>query len=158
MDLKLVNVLIGIICHASSFPCTWYSAHKNSFGVWGEYRTFHSCLKNYNAWRISGSKKANAKHFENFTNLPVNCEDENLEIIRIIPPPELHLMLVVINRLYNYMLKEFEQDALQWTKECNVPQELWHGGLRFAGNACVFNTVPEVRSMVIRLKSNHVFY
>ena len=38
-DLKLANMLTGIMSHASSFPCTWCTALKDKLNVCGVYRT-----------------------------------------------------------------------------------------------------------------------
>ena len=33
-DLKIANILLGLMSHASSFPCTWCTEHKD---------TLHNC-------------------------------------------------------------------------------------------------------------------
>ncbi|CAH0547000.1 unnamed protein product [Brassicogethes aeneus] len=118
-DLKLANILTGIMSHSSCFPCTWCSAAKHQLGSCGEYRSLAICAAKYHAWKQSGSNKTRAKEFENCMHLPIIAKNDNTMIIDIIPPPELHLMLGVVNTLFNHMLKDFEIDALNWAKECN---------------------------------------
>lgn len=58
------------------------------------------------------------------------------QIIDIIPPPELHLMLGVVNTIYKHMLGEFKYESLEWAKVCNVSREFVHGAPAFPGNSC----------------------
>lgn len=44
-DLKLANILIGLMTHASSHPCTWCTALKGLLNQCGKYRTFGDCQK-----------------------------------------------------------------------------------------------------------------
>ena len=87
-------------------------------------------------WRDAGSKKGDAKMFKNCINRPVFTYDEDKTFLEIIPPPELHLMLGVLNTLYNNLIKEAEQDALRWAKQCCVSREVYHGSSGFNGNSC----------------------
>lgn len=109
-DLKLANVLMGIMAHFGTYPCTWCTALKVEFG---EYRTLGDCLKNYDDWVKVGSMKSNAKNFKNCINKPVIQGDQNEEVIDFIPPPELHLLIGIVNKLYDHMMEDFEEDALE---------------------------------------------
>lgn len=42
-DLKLANLLVGIMSHASSFPCTWCFAGRENLDTCGEKRTIENC-------------------------------------------------------------------------------------------------------------------
>lgn len=54
----------------------------------------------------------------------------------MIPPPELHLMLGVVNTIFAHLLTECEEDALSWVKTCNVQRDITHGSPSFNGNSC----------------------
>lgn len=135
-DLKLANMLTGIMSHASSLPCTWCTALKDKLNVCGAYRTIGDCLENYDAWEKAGSNKGNAKNYKNCIYPPIISGNENTEIIDVIPPPELHLLIGVVNIIFKHMLIEFEEDSLTWAKTCCVAQEITHGTPAFAGNSC----------------------
>ncbi|CAH0555135.1 unnamed protein product [Brassicogethes aeneus] len=44
-DLKLANILVGIMSHSSNYPCTWCYASKNNLKVCDTYRTIKEKLK-----------------------------------------------------------------------------------------------------------------
>lgn len=132
-DLKLANILMGIMTHASNHPCTWCNALKGLLNQCGKYRTFGSCINNYNAWQKTGRKQTKAKDYENCINLPVLEGDDEDEVIDYIPPPELHLLTGIVNKLYDHMLVEFEEDTIKWTKVCNVQRNVAYGHVAFAG-------------------------
>lgn len=102
----------------------------------GNYRTIGTCRENSEAFKNTGSKKTNSKNFHSNIHEPIFTGNPDTLIIEIIPPPELHLMLGVVNTLYNHMLKEFQHDAEEWAKSCNVSKDFVHGASAFAGNAC----------------------
>lgn len=58
------------------------------------------------------------------------------KLIELIPPPELHLLIGVINKLYDEMLKYFEHVCELWAKKCNVKREILYGSEGFSGNDC----------------------
>lgn len=100
-DLKLVNILGGLITHASSTPCTYCDTTERELHKCGKYRTLSDCLRNYDDWQKRGGKKHNAKRFKNCNNKPVFVGDEQDQLIHFLPPPELYLMLGVVNKLYD---------------------------------------------------------
>lgn len=90
-------------------------------------------VKNYDDWQDAGGRTNNAKDYKNCINRPVLEADEDDEIIDYIPPPELHLLIGIVNHLYDHMLIEFEEDTLKWTKVCNVQRKIVYGNVAFAG-------------------------
>lgn len=148
-DLKLANILTGIMSHASSFPCTWCIAPKNQLDSSGIYRTIGSCLKNNAAWEKIGGSKCNAKMYKSTVHPPIFTGQDETLILDIIPPPELHLLLGAVNTIYKSMLTECETDSLAWAKKCNVNREFVHGSPAFVGNACkkLLEKVDVLRSL-----------
>lgn len=82
------------------------------------------------------SFKKNAKNFNNCVHPPLFDIDEEKTFLEIIPPPELHLMLGVVNTLFSHMSKEFEKESLDWAKACHVQRDVTHGSSGFNGNSC----------------------
>ena len=33
MDLKMANIMLGLMAHSSSHPCSWCNVHKNNFEI-----------------------------------------------------------------------------------------------------------------------------
>lgn len=135
-DLKLANILAGIMTHSSFYPCTWCYASKNELNNCATSRTMGNTLQNYAKWCEAGSVKEDAKKYKNCIHPPVFTTSEDKQLLQIIPPPELHLMLGVVNTLYKHLLTEFEQDALRWAQSCHVTREIRYGNSSFNGNSC----------------------
>ena len=135
-DLKLANLLAGIGSHSSMYPCTYCLADKNNLHVCGVYRTTDNCKKFFEKWRKNGSYLKKAKEYKSCINEPVVKREKNTKIIDIIPPPELHLMIGVVNTLVNHMQQKFEDITHLWIKSCGVERQITHGGSGFNGNSC----------------------
>ena len=57
-----------------------------------------------------------------------NDDDANdTPVLNILPPPELHLMIGVVNKMYAEMEKIWLKSE-QWLDSCNVKKEAYHGG------------------------------
>lgn len=139
-DLKLANILVGVMSHSSSYPCTWCYAKKDELqipNIAENLRTFANVMANYEAWDVAGASKDKAKKFYNCIHRPlVTNGDANQPFLEIIPPPELHLMLGVVNTLFTHMMKECETESLSWAKSCYAQREITHGSPAFKGNSC----------------------
>ena len=135
-DLKLANILVGIMAHSSSHPCTWCFAKKDELNKCGTYRTVGNTMDNYKKWCDAGAQKQRAKNFNNCINPPLFHTDSDKTFLELIPPPELHLMLGVVNTIFGCMLKQFENESLAWAKACHVQREVTHNGPAFKGNSC----------------------
>lgn len=64
-DLKLANILIGIMGHSSMSPCTWYIAEKGKLNEKSTLRTIGNISKSYSEWHLAGSEKKGAKNYNN---------------------------------------------------------------------------------------------
>lgn len=148
-DLKMANILAGLMSHASAHPCTWCCAKREHLGRPGLSRTLTDNEENYNRWLREGGDSKKAKFFFNCINVPlIKSRYGNEDILEIIPPPELHLMLGVVNYLYTKMCKDFPKTCEKWTKFCAVEREAFHGG-SFNGNSCrrLLSTIDYLRSI-----------
>ncbi|CAH0555468.1 unnamed protein product [Brassicogethes aeneus] len=91
-DLKLANILMGLMSHSSAFPCTWCQSNAQNLNNEGDLRTFENIRNQYLRWTASGSILKKAKHFFNCIHEPIP-QKLGEPVILVIPPPELHLLL-----------------------------------------------------------------
>ncbi|KAJ6646662.1 Helicase required for RNAi-mediated heterochromatin assembly 1, partial [Pseudolycoriella hygida] len=137
IDLKLANIICGLMPHSSLFPCTFCISSKYKLSECAEFRTIRNSLQSNEKWLASGAKKNDAKMFFNCIQMPLFTGASNLDerFIDIIPPPELHLMLGVVNTIYDHIHGAFNNEALAWAKSCNVEKSVTQAGTGFNGNA-----------------------
>ena len=133
-DLKLCNILLGMMNHSSCHPCAWCDITKENLHKKGVARTISSLMNLF--WDFFDSKKENkdAKMFGNIIHPPMLSDDisNNTPVLTLLPPPELHLMIGPVNKMYTEMEKVWPESE-QWLDSCNVKKEEYHGGT-FAGN------------------------
>lgn len=151
IDLKVANLIVGIMSHSCMYPCTWCFAHKDHLDVGSTLRTIENIEEYYNNWKAAGEIVKIAKNFKNCINIPILKNSKNTQslILDLIPPPELHLLLGVVNTIFNDMMKKFENVALTWAKNCHVQREVHRGSSGFNGNSCrkLLNNVDNLRSI-----------
>lgn len=134
MDLKMANIMLGLMAHSSSHPCSWCNIHKNDLGNQGELRTLGSLRQMYWNFFDAGKNASNAKNFENVVHPPIFKNSDDTLVLDIIPPPELHLLLGAVNALYIGLNKVWPE-CQRWADAVNVTREAYHGG-SFTGNSC----------------------
>lgn len=115
VDLKLANIIAGLMSHSSAHPCTYCFAEKKKLSEPAELRTIGSIVDYYSEWCDAGESTKKAKNYCNCIYEPLFTGDDNTVILDVIPPPELHLMLGVVNTIFDHM----NPTNLKWTP--------WHG-------------------------------
>lgn len=135
-DLKLANIISGLMSNSSAHPCTWCNAPQKNLINSGNYRTINDCRAKCEKWRSEGGLRKSAKLFDNCIHPPLFNAEENKRIIDIIPPPELHLLLGAVNTLFHHMMLENEEVSVKWARECHVDRQCTYGSPTFEGNAC----------------------
>ena len=133
-DLKLANILCGLQAHSSSHPCTWCNVDNKSLEMAGTLRTLGSLRESFESFMNSGSIYAKAKETGNVVHLPIISGSNETLILDIVPPPELHLLLGVVNQLFR-MLQAVWPDANTWPSSLKMDLSPYHGGM-FEGNEC----------------------
>ena len=77
-------------------------------------------------WDFFDSKKEikDTKMFGNVIHPPMLSDDiwNNTPVLTLLPPPELHLMIVPVNKMYTEMEKVWPESE-QWLDSCNVKKE-----------------------------------
>lgn len=125
----------------------------------GSSRTYKNILENLKKWENSGGDLKNRKKYECCHNTPVLKIKEDYDIIELFPPPELHLMIGVVNGIFKALEKKYSEVAVNWSKvcyffitynsnkiksfilfshlkqECHVEKDILFGG-SFNGNSC----------------------
>lgn len=134
-DLKLCNILLGLMAHGSLHPCCWCNIHRKNLASRGELRTLSTLRELFWTYFDSGASKCNAKQYGNVIHPPiVHSADEYSPVLDLIPPPELHLLSGPVNTLFNGMKELFPNESNEWLAACHVQQDPLHGG-SFTGNA-----------------------
>ena len=133
-DLKVINVLAGVMANSSSHPCAYCTVHKNSLGTArGAARTIGSVKKYADLWLAAGGKEKDAKQFFNCVHHPVLCGTESKKIVHGCPPPSLHLLLGLSNAIYDHVATENSKAAEAWAAAANA---LRHAQFGFTGRCC----------------------
>lgn len=78
VDLKLGNIIAGLMSHSSAHPCTWCVAPKNGLSNSNELRAIGNISENYDKWIQNGGTFSTAKKFENCIHRPVFARDDHL--------------------------------------------------------------------------------
>lgn len=148
-DLKLCNILLGMMAHGSSHPCCWCTATKGHLLQCGETRTLSNLTESFFSWMEDGRRPLRAKHFDNVIHPPlIRHVDQKTPVLQIIPPPELHLLTGPVNTLYNALAATWGDGCDQWINACHVQREAMHGG-SFTGNSSrkLLSKVDTLQSM-----------
>ena len=132
-DLKVANLLCGIQAHSSKHPCCYCVINSDNLADCGELRTFGSLRQDTFSYKSSNQKKA--KLHNNSVNEPILPEEDHTTVLSIIPPPELNLLLGVVNHLF-VGLKKVWPIAEQWPQMSHVKSVAYHGGDSFNGPGC----------------------
>ena len=131
-DLKLCNILLGLMSHSSLHPCCWCNIDKRNLSKKGTQRTIGNLSDIFWKYYDARGTKKNAKNFGNAIHPSMVTADKETPILLIVPPPELHLLIGPVNTLYDALNKEWPESE-RWLKICNVKKTEYHGG-SFVGN------------------------
>ena len=111
LDMKLALISCGL--SGARYPCVWCDLNKKKFRddnrrELRELRTvgaMRSYAKEYQeAVKIhKGSGKLSAAPYKSCQYEPLVALDDSTLIIDVLPPMELHLLLGIVNKLYNHL-------------------------------------------------------
>lgn len=140
VDLKMANIIGGIQGHGSTFPCVWCECPKSqfhNFAVSKSYtmRTIGSIKSKSTSYKVSGMVAAEAKDYKNCVQEPLLNGTDHTIIIKILPPPELHLLLRITNRLFKALEQKCPIIAQNWLNHCGIVVPKLHSG-EMNGNMC----------------------
>lgn len=138
-------------------PCPWCFSRKDNLKIHGTERLIEDCIKYQRQWVDAGSSRLNAKKFFNSIHSPIVEIPSNKSILDVIPPPELHLLIGVVNTIINKMTEIWKEEMEEWVRHCNVQREFVHGGwTEFEGNSCktLIKNVDYLRAIANRNEQN----
>lgn len=158
LDLKLANITAGIQSHGSTFPCLWCECPKSEFVSESssnyQLRSLGSIkdkVKAYTLAKQTSKKKVEAKDFKNCVYEPLVSGDDSDIFIYHIPPPELHLLLRVTNKIFNELEKKSEKISCEWIQKLGIKRPKLHSG-EFNGNMCktLLSKVDVLEAIIIK--------
>ena len=129
-DIKCINLLCGIGCALSTFPCPFCLWRYDAGDIGdSELRSFQSIIDSYNAWKESGGKAKDLKHFYNCKDLPLPIyNDPNQLVNSVFCCPVLHILQGIFNTMFKDAEEKFPGIAA-WPKALNQKREEYHGSI-----------------------------
>ena len=123
--MKLFSILLGIQQHSSTYPCIWCEGEKNEYDPNAPLRTLGRCREFAKQYKVAvaeaelnGKKVPLPKDFMCCQHDPLLPGPDHMEVLDILPPPELHLMTGVSFHIFKEIAKEMgEKLAYQWLKK-----------------------------------------
>ena len=143
VDLKMANILCGIQSHSCTYPCAYCCCPKPEFSDQQKSKSYHmrtigevrALSHDFQIKRRQYNNKASAKDFKSCVNPPIIRGEDTMMMIKLIPPPELHLLLRVVNKIFKELKKSYPHFADRWLQKMGLQQPMLHGG-EFTGNMC----------------------
>lgn len=133
-DLKIVNLLCGIMGHSSSFPCPYCTAPKTTLSKeHGSPRTVGQIREHTMRWKSLGSDSKQAKQFFNCIEEPLVGGLSEDKIVNICPPPSLHITLGIVNAIYKEVESIDPETAKEWVRISSCQR---HSKFGFTGRNC----------------------
>lgn len=121
-DLKIVNVIVGIMAHSSSYPCPYCNVHKKMLS------------SNEGLLRTKSIIRGNMNKSDCCVHEPLVPGGADFPILLICPPPPLHLMLGIVNAIFRAVEKKSPDWCDLWVSKANIRHQMMAYG--FTGGAC----------------------
>lgn len=133
-DLKIINIITGVMSSSSTFPCAFCTINKKDLGqTFGTLRTIGSVDRSSESWIAGGAAKSNAKRYFNCAHTPLIHGNDETKILDVCPPPSLHLLLGIVNAIYNSVAEHNLELAQSWAKASSATR---HAQFGFTGRHC----------------------
>lgn len=145
-DLKIANLTCGIQNHRCTHSCCYCIDTAPWLDTEAPMRTIGGLKHDYRSYVKAGSNRKNAMNFNNVVNQPLFDGDDEVEILDIFCPPELHLYTGSVNYLVEYLIKLTPHDYILDILKQNVRKG--YMGSSFEGNQC-----SEIMGMIDQLQS-----
>nr|XP_047129473.1 uncharacterized protein LOC105843228 [Hydra vulgaris] len=125
-DLKLINILLGISTHGGKYSCPWCDGEAVLKS--GNLRSFGDIDNCFRQYADAGFPE---KQMMNFKNVVKPClikvDDPKKLVISVIPLPELHLLMGLVNHICNYIIPLWA-GLKKWVNSLGVIRKGYHGG------------------------------
>lgn len=120
--------------NSSTHPCAFCRINKTDLGVkHGLLRTIGTIAQNSTLWKAQGGTKKTAKTFFNCINAPLFHGNEATRILDVCAPPSLHILLGLMNTLYNAVAEYNPEIAQSWAAASGATR---HAQFGFTGRHC----------------------
>ena len=111
--------------------------------VKGQPRSLGSIRHNYQRWRVDSLDQGRTqplKAYDNSVHMPLLPGADDVLVLDVLPPMELHLLLGSLNRLVDHLEKTLKDSTSglslhQWISRLGLARCSFHGG-QFDGNSC----------------------
>lgn len=134
-DLKLANILIGIQSHSCKHPCIFCEGCA-PWSTSSKLRTIGKVKELVQDFKNSGEQLKKSGDFMNCIHDPLIIAEDSALILDIIPPPELHLMLGAVNKMFDELNAAWGDDgAYKLAADHNIIRCGYRGG-SLEGNQC----------------------
>ena len=152
-DMKVANVFLGLGTATSTYPCPWCEVPKDKFTTFTrssmemKLRDLKSIRDHALEYQSAVSEKQRKKKLssadfyscEKIPLVPGNTDDSTL-VLDLVPPMELHLMLGIVNGLYDHLDKQLKENQCavsvsEWSTGLGLKRSKHHSG-EFNGNQC----------------------
>jgi hypothetical protein len=150
-DFKLANILAGIQSHASAHPCC-YCDGRSPWNSLATDRTLGAIRRKAEKFQEAGGRLSMAKNFANCVHPPLLPGADHIRLIDLVPPPELHIMLGVVNKIFDELNTRWgENRAYSWAHDACIVRDQYHGGC-LEGPACkkLLQKAEELRNILPR--------
>ena len=142
-DLKCANSVLGISSHSGKFACLYCEGECGLEA--GKPRTLGSLDYHYERYVSDGKKRTRMQDYKNVINprLVYHQEDPEIRLEQKVPPPELHIMMGVVDKLCTLLLciwPLFEK----WLKSHYIMMRGYHGSGLDGNNASRFLSLVNV--------------
>ncbi|CAH0551184.1 unnamed protein product [Brassicogethes aeneus] len=126
-------MLLGLQSNSSAHPCPWCNISSKKLKTVGSSRTIEIILNQFLRWhKETKGQLSHAKQYENCIGLPLLVGDSDKPVLHYIPPPELHILLGIVQKLFDTLKMEYPEVALEWVKRLFIG--FYHYG-KFNGNS-----------------------
>lgn len=133
-DLKMINILLGLMGHSSTYPCPYCVTMKRFLSTkCDQSRTIENINENFEKWKGNGSQEKLSKNFFNCVNKPILTGYDNNNTVVICPPPVLHITLGIVNAVHKAVKICDPVIAEQWAIKSNCKR---HSQFGFTGRDC----------------------
>lgn len=130
-DLKIINVIVGIMAHSSSYPCPYCEIAKKDLAVQAGIPRTIGRIKEHSDKRAESIKRSD---HASCIHAPLVSGDDADMILEICPPPPLHIKLGIVNAVFKAVEKRNPDWADLWAHKAQVRHLQRAYG--FTGGAC----------------------
>jgi len=147
-DMKVINILLGLMSSGSCHPCPWCSVHRKDLENSGEPRTWGNLSTLFWSFYDSNEEKTGAKKYGNAIHPSIVTGSSEQTVLDVIPPPELHLLIGSVAKVFTSLESASPETSAQWLRECHIQKDNYHGGTFNGNNARnLLKNVDKLRSI-----------